>query len=396
MIVIDHRRSETARALRCEWLGIRPGTDGALALGLIHLLVEAGAYDRGFVERWTHGFEELAAAARAFTPDRVAQITGIPDEAIRDLALTIAAARGLSILMYTGLEYSNSGVQAIRAVLSLQALTGHLDSPGGKLFLPRDRVQLRRLTTPAPASARPAIGSREFPLFHEVRQEAHGALLPRAILDGDPYPVRGMIVSGSSLLTSWPDPARWRAALGGARPPGRHQPVPDRGRRVRRPRAAGDDHVRDRVVHGVRGPGRAPPPDPATGRRGPQRRPDLRRARCPSRLRRPLAPVRARHRRVRPRGHRHHLRRARREPDGRRAAARAAALPEVGDRRAAGRRPAGLRHAERQVRVRVRMAPRPRLRAAARLHGADRGPARVARRGARLPAGPQHRGPDQG
>ena len=58
----------------------------------------------------------------------------------------------------------------------------------------------------------PAIGAAEFPVFHELRREAHAGLLPRAILDGEPYPVRGMIVSGSSILTAWPEPSRWRRA----------------------------------------------------------------------------------------------------------------------------------------------------------------------------------------
>ena len=67
--------------------------------------------------------------------------------------------------------------------------------------------------TPAPAGGRPAIGAAEFPVFHEMRREAHAALLPQAILDGEPYPVRGMIVSGTSILTAWPEPSRWRRAL---------------------------------------------------------------------------------------------------------------------------------------------------------------------------------------
>jgi anaerobic selenocysteine-containing dehydrogenase len=115
--------------------------------------------------------------------------------------------------MYTGLEYSNSGVQAIRAALVLQAIAGHLDVPGGKVIRMPGRPSLHRNTTPMPTGARPAIGAAEFPIYHEVRQEAHGGMLPKAILEGDPYPVRGMIVSGASILTAWPDPALWRRAL---------------------------------------------------------------------------------------------------------------------------------------------------------------------------------------
>jgi anaerobic selenocysteine-containing dehydrogenase len=213
VVVIDPRRSETARALRAEWIGIRPGTDGALALGMLQVLIEEERYDHAFVQRFTHGFEELAVYVAAFTPERVEAITGVPADAVRELARAVAGALGCSILMYTGLEYSDSGVQAIRAALVLQAIAGHLDVPGGKLIRSPDRPRLNRNLTAVPAGRRPAIGASEFPLFHEVRQEAHAALLPKAILEGEPYPVRGMIVSGSSILTAWPESSRWREAL---------------------------------------------------------------------------------------------------------------------------------------------------------------------------------------
>jgi len=213
IIVIDHRRSGTAKATRAEWIGVRPGTDGALALGMIHVLMEEGLYDREFVEQWTHGFEELRAYVRDFSPERVAAITWIPAARIRKLARQIAQAKGCSILTYTGLEYSNSGVQAIRAVWALQALAGHLDAPGGKLFRMRGRTQVKRILTDPPLDGPPPIGKDEYPLYYEVRREAHAALLPQAILEGKPYPLRGMIISGSSVITAWPNPALWREAL---------------------------------------------------------------------------------------------------------------------------------------------------------------------------------------
>lgn len=213
VVVIDHRRSETAKAVRAEWIGIRPGADGALALSAIHVLLAEDLYDHAFVENWVHGFAELAAYVRDFTPERVEAITGVPAARIRRLARQIGTAAGCSILMHSGLEYSNSGVQAIRAVWTLQALAGHLDAPGGKVFRMRNRPQLQRLLTPPPGNGRPPLGKDEYPLYHAARNEAHGALLPQAILEDDPYPLRALIVSGASLITSWPNPKRWRAAL---------------------------------------------------------------------------------------------------------------------------------------------------------------------------------------
>ncbi len=213
VIVIDPRRSETARATKAEWIGVRPGTDGALALGAIHVMIEENLFDHAFVADWTHGFDELREYSAGYSPDRVAHITGVTPRKIRDLAHAVAAAKGCSVLMYTGLEYSNSGVQAVRAVWILQAIGGHLDVPGGKQFKMKDRFFTDRLETDPPVGCRKPIGADEFPLYHATRKEAHAALLPKAILQGEPYPVRGMIISGASIITSWPNPKRWRKAL---------------------------------------------------------------------------------------------------------------------------------------------------------------------------------------
>jgi len=97
VIVIDHRRSETARATRAEWIRVRPGTDGALALGALHVLINENLYDHYFVEHWTHGFEELRAYVQKFSPERVEQITWVPAGQVRMLAHKIAQSKGCSI-----------------------------------------------------------------------------------------------------------------------------------------------------------------------------------------------------------------------------------------------------------------------------------------------------------
>lgn len=213
VIVIDHRRSETALATKAEWIGVRPGTDGALALGILFVLIQEDLYDHSFVENWVHGFEELRGYIQTFSPEHVEKITGVRSERIRALARAIASARGCSILTYTGLEYSNTGLQAIRAVWILQALAGNLDVPGGKLFKMRGRLRLNRHLTESPKGRRKPVGSTTYPLYYEIRKEAHATALPSAILEGDPYPIRGLIIGGSSLITAWPNPDLWKKAL---------------------------------------------------------------------------------------------------------------------------------------------------------------------------------------
>ncbi len=215
ILVIDPRRTQSAELQGSEWLPIRPGSDGALALGLAHILIRDNLYDKEFVDNWTRGFEEFSAYVQKFPPEHVAAITGISEETIEDLAERIADAEGASYVMYTGLEYTKSGVQNIRAVMVLWALAGHLDVEGGRCFLGQQRMislpTRRQLTTPGWEKS---IGKDRFPVYaHYCGGEPHACLLPKAIIEDEPYPIRSLIVLGASLMTSWPNPSRWQQAL---------------------------------------------------------------------------------------------------------------------------------------------------------------------------------------
>ncbi|MGO9309808.1 MAG: molybdopterin-dependent oxidoreductase [Spirochaetia bacterium] len=214
VVVIDHRRTETARRTGARWLAIRPGTDGALALSMLHVLIEEGLYDRDFARRWTVGFEDLRAYAAGFRPGDAEAMTGVPSAQIVETARAIAGSGGAALLTHTGLEYTTSGVQNIRAVLTLWALSGNLDTPGGNVIaMPGDglRVNDRRRIDPPPHPN--PVGKDTYPLYHHLRKEAHAMELPRAILQGDPYPVRAMLVFGASIITGYPDPSLWRRAF---------------------------------------------------------------------------------------------------------------------------------------------------------------------------------------
>ncbi len=214
IIAIDPRRTETVKATKARWLGIRPGTDGALALSMIQVVIEEGLYDREFVDKWTVGFAELKAYVAQFTPERVEQITYVPAAEIRRTARAIARARGAALISYTGLEYTNSGVQNIRAVLILWALTGNLDVPGGKVIkMAGDEFRVNQSICLEPPTGIDPIGKDKYPLYHLYRKEAHAMDLPRAILQNDPYPVRGMLIVGSSIITSYPNPGLWRQSF---------------------------------------------------------------------------------------------------------------------------------------------------------------------------------------
>jgi cysteine desulfurase NifS len=216
VVCIDPRRNGTARQVEAEWIPVRPGTDGALALSLIEVLIEEELYDEDFVRDWTQGFEELAQLTQHFRPEVVEGITGVPADTVRSLARRIASSCGACPVMYTGLEYSDSGVQAIRAVLTLWALAGMLDVPGGLVIRMKENLfpQNRRHLIANPAPKR-ALGRDRFPVYSAYRGESHAAALPAAVLDGDPYPVRALLVLGASMITSWPSPELWKKTLAG-------------------------------------------------------------------------------------------------------------------------------------------------------------------------------------
>jgi anaerobic selenocysteine-containing dehydrogenase len=203
-IAIDHMRSDIAK-MADQWVGVRSGTDGALALSMMNVIINERLYDEAFVQNWTKGFEDLREYVQQFPPEKAETITRVPKETISAMAREIAGANGASLVMYTGLEYTNSGVQNIRAALSLWAITGNLDVPGGLVFRPRSPVRFPRISLEPPKNAKP-IGADRYPLFCDVLKAAQFMEAPRAILKGDPYPVKALLVLGASMLTSLPNP----------------------------------------------------------------------------------------------------------------------------------------------------------------------------------------------
>jgi len=210
IVVIDPLKTFTAEKAD-EWIGIRPGTDGALALGIIHVMMEKGLYDTAFADDWTHGFGELREYVRKFCPPEVEKMTWVKARQIEKLAEDLAKPR-TSLLLHTGLEYTNSGVQNIRALLILWALSGNFDRPGGLVFRMPQPSSIRRNRI-EPPQGRPAIGSDRHPFYCNLNRSGHFLEVPKAILKGDPYPVKGLIVLGGSIVTAFPNPELWRRSF---------------------------------------------------------------------------------------------------------------------------------------------------------------------------------------
>jgi anaerobic selenocysteine-containing dehydrogenase len=134
LVVIDPYRTRTAQV--ADWhIPIQPGTDTALALGLMRIIIEEGLYDRDYVAQHTVGFEELRQHVQSYTPDHVAGLTGIPAADIERLAREYASSGPSVIRLNYGIQRSQNGGAAVRAVCMLPALTGAWKHLGGGLQL---------------------------------------------------------------------------------------------------------------------------------------------------------------------------------------------------------------------------------------------------------------------
>ncbi|WP_240695551.1 molybdopterin-dependent oxidoreductase [Candidatus Chloroploca sp. Khr17] len=132
VVVIDPRRTLTARSAD-EHLQPRPATDGALALGLMHVIFAEGLHDEAWLEAYSHGWRELRERARAYSPDHVAAITGIPAETIVNLARRYATTKPALLKTADGVQRHQNGGQIFRALLCLPALVGQYGVRGGGL-----------------------------------------------------------------------------------------------------------------------------------------------------------------------------------------------------------------------------------------------------------------------
>lgn len=275
LIVIDPRKIKAAE-MADLWLQIRPGTDGALALSMINVIIEEDLYDRDFTRDWTTapflvrsdtgeflGAAELAVSGQAapyviydsdrrepvpylpgretppraeidgavtvrtgdnedvecrtvfrllreavadYQPSVIEAVTGIPQEQIREAARMFATVKPSCWYSWNGIEQTSNASQTNRAICILYALTGNYDAPGGNVILPgipMNPIHGHEFLTKEADEKR--LGFRERPLGPSGGQTAwttQGYEVYKAILTGEPYPVKGLIGFGGNLITS--------------------------------------------------------------------------------------------------------------------------------------------------------------------------------------------------
>jgi anaerobic selenocysteine-containing dehydrogenase len=215
-IVVDPRRTKLAEAADL-WLQIRPGTDAALALAMTHVLIKDHSIDAEFVQRWTHGFDALAAHVRPFTPEWAAPITWLPTEQIRAAARMFAQAKPAMLEWGCAIEHTPNCIQTVRALSLLPALTGNVDIPGAWVFgmhgLGRFPSLIENLTPEANAKR---LGADKYKLLGGASADLPAAHIPTllsAMREGKPYPVKAFLVFGNNTLTTYANTKEVYAAL---------------------------------------------------------------------------------------------------------------------------------------------------------------------------------------
>ncbi|WP_440997868.1 molybdopterin-dependent oxidoreductase [Arhodomonas sp. SL1] len=203
MVVVDPRLTATASKAD-RWLAIRAGTDMALGLGMIYHLFATGGYDREFCRNWVLGWERWREfiTREAYTPEWAAQVTGVEAADIRWLAESIAAADGCMLYLSRGVNQHSNGTQTNRVFMFLAAMTGNWGRRGGGFYNVASEPDWGTMPVPDERRATP----RRPPAGRTVGGWTEAAL------EGEPYPLRGLITSNNPV-GQWPNEARTRAAL---------------------------------------------------------------------------------------------------------------------------------------------------------------------------------------
>jgi anaerobic selenocysteine-containing dehydrogenase len=198
------------------WLKPRPGTDLALALGMMNVIINEGLYDKAFVKQWAVGFDQLRDHVQSYAPEKVAEITWVPAELIGQAARFYASSKPACLQWGNAIDHGVNSFQTARALCILRAITGNLEVPGGDArWLP---------TAVDPLAPGLTLPERLSPEMRQRRVTPTGKLLPifpdvlpqdviKAILHKDPYPIRVAYVQGCNPLITYSHAQETRRAL---------------------------------------------------------------------------------------------------------------------------------------------------------------------------------------
>jgi anaerobic selenocysteine-containing dehydrogenase len=210
LISVDPRHTWTSSRAKYH-LQIRPGTDGALALGMLHVIINENLYDRQFVDKWCYGFEELRQRVQQYPTDKVSQITWIPPELIEKAARLYATSKPAAIQWGVPICMNPEGTSAAQAITHLWSITGNVDVPGGNVIArPSHGVTTYPYSTEELVGlygkelvdklSKLRIGCSDYPMVKGFRGWAQPDMVIDQIDSGKPYPIKAAWIQTANIL----------------------------------------------------------------------------------------------------------------------------------------------------------------------------------------------------
>ncbi|MDE0309327.1 MAG: molybdopterin-dependent oxidoreductase [Acidiferrobacterales bacterium] len=205
LVVVDPNFTETAQKAD-EWIPINPGTDGALALAMCHSIVSNRLYDQDFANNYCNGFDGFRdhLQDKGYSPQWAESICGVSKQTIERLAREFATTKPAMSAIFKGSGYYTNGADAGRACYALNAICGEVDKPGN-LHL-KDWAPLGLpVVIPDEAKTAPSKGPLHAEMGYPLAPDLPNSKLPDAVIDGNPYPVKGLFVHATNPVMSDPN-----------------------------------------------------------------------------------------------------------------------------------------------------------------------------------------------
>lgn len=220
LIIVDPRtpflatRATYHAQIKCQ-------TDTALALALMNVIIGEDLVDHEFIDQWTYGFEELKEHVKQFTPEWAAKECDIPVKIIYEIARALGTCQHWGLNMGLAVDQNPNGSQCCQCLLSLVAMTGQLDSPGGTLIGETNAQDFgtkhsakSQISLP-PEVAEKCIGQKEYPLLGLMLNTVHPDLFLETLVTDKPYPLKAGWIHSTNLITATcsAQPKQWHDAL---------------------------------------------------------------------------------------------------------------------------------------------------------------------------------------
>ena len=202
---------------RADWhLRLRPGTDAALGMAMLNVIIEEDLYDHDFVEKWCYGFEQLAERVKEMPAEKAAEICGLDANQIREAARVYAAAKPAQIAWGLAIDMKSNGMQAGHCILALEAITGNIDVPGGQLVGDvNDGLELGfGWNELGPELQSKILGLKRYPAMVSFVLNAHCDMVLDTLETGEPYQFKmaGFEDCNGLAGTDCAQPQRWHDA----------------------------------------------------------------------------------------------------------------------------------------------------------------------------------------